>query len=311
MPYQNDMSTLADVVSPAAAASAGGYQSGLSNIQDAIKANIQQNTIPQEIQKASLANALLQAQGQTQQGISAQQQAAGLTAQQEQPSTSEAGIAGNQAKLSAAQLENLSNIGGTVNKMADFLDKIPPPARPAMMQSFLDQNGVKDPGIRQAVSSGDPQLLRTIGMGLIQHSQGYVQSMDLEREKGAQQRANTELENAGRLANTKELVSGRTDVAEINKSAKAMMLKTDNIIASLTAKQAAGQLTPDEAATLNQARQAQQLARTNPFINQMLQPDASAATNQMPVAQPGSVTSPQGNVPNAALEEARRRGLIK
>ncbi len=310
MPYENDMNSLAGIVGGAAAAQQAGIQNDTENQKAQTALQLQQATLPADIQKASLNNALLQAQGQAEQGVAAQQQAAGLTALQGQPSASQAGIAGNQAKLSTEQLTNLSNIGQTVNKMADFLTQVPPPARPAMMQSFLDQNGVKDPGIRQAVASGDPDLLRQIGMGLIQHSQSYVQGMAEIGAKGAEQRANTALEQAGQTERTGMMVGSKAEVANINKSAKAMMVKTDNIIAQLTNKQSQGALTPDEALTLNQARQAQQLSKTNPFINQMLQPDASADTNQMPVAQPGSVGTPPP-AGNALQAEMQRRGLLK
>ena len=310
MPYTNDMSTLADVVSPVDAAMQSGQQAGNQNIQDAIQTQIKQSTMPQEIQKASLNNALLQAQGQAEQGVAAQQQAAGLTALQGQPSASQAGIAGNQAKLSGSQLENLGNLGQTVNKLSDFMEQVPAPARPAMMAHYLDQQNITDPGIRQAVASGDPAMLRQIGLGLIQHSQSYVQGMAEIAAKGSEQRANTALEQTGQTERTGMLVGSKAEVANINKSAKAMLVKTDNIIAQLTAKQSQGALTPDEALTLNQARQAQQLSKTNPFINQMLQPDASADTNQMPVAQPGSVGTPPP-AGNALQAEMRKRGLLK
>jgi len=80
MPYTNDMQSLAQIVSPVDAAMQSGQQEGNANLQEALKTRIQQATMPQEIQKASLQNALLQAQGQNEQGVAAQNQAAGLTA---------------------------------------------------------------------------------------------------------------------------------------------------------------------------------------------------------------------------------------
>lgn len=316
MPYTNDMQTLANIVGGGAAAQQAGIQDDLENQKQQIANQVAQGQAGAEIARPYLQNMFTGQQVNTQQGVAQQEQAKGSEAQALLPSNIGLGLAKNETQLSAEKIQRMQQVGAIANQAASYMDNIPPPARPAAMQGLAQKFGI-DVSQLGPMASGDPDQLRQFSQSIVQGSQQYLTQAGLENVKGANQRANTEIENAGRLANTKEIVGGRTDVANIAANAKMMLAKTDNIIAALTAKQANGTLSQQEALTLNQARQAQQLARTNPFINQMIQGEGGVP-NQMPQATAGPnapsaspqtpMSAPAGN----ALEaEMRRRGLLQ
>jgi len=220
MPYTNDMATLADVVSPVDAAMQAGQQSGYSNIQDAIKTQIQQATMPQEIQKASLANALTQAQAYNEQGIGMQNTAKGIQDIYATPSATQAAIVGNQTKVSSDQLTKLNNLGAIVGNVANYMEGVPPPARPAAMQQFLKQQGIQDPGIIQAVSSGDPDILRNISQKIIQSSADY-QTKYMQEQAGTERTLGAAtISSEGRAAAAAEAARARVQAAEVAAKAR-------------------------------------------------------------------------------------------
>jgi hypothetical protein len=309
MPYQNDMATLASIVGGGAAASQAGIQDDLENQKQMIANQVAQGTQAADIAKPYLNNLFTGQQIGAEQGVAAQQQAKGAQDQALLPGNIALGQAKNATDIDAQKIQRFQQVGQLAGQVAGLMDGVPGPARPAAMQQLADKLGI-DPQTMGPLMSGDPDQLRQFSQKLIQSSSAYQMQMGEIGAKGGAQLANTELENQGKRDVATISAGGRLDVANVNAKAKTMMMKTDNIIAQLTAKQAQGALTPDEANTLNQARAAQQLAKTNPFINQMLQPDADASTNQMPVAQTGSVgaTPPAGNALEAAM---RRRGLLK
>lgn len=304
MPYQNDMATLADVVGGGSAALQAGTQNELANQQEAIKTQIQQATMPQEIQRASLNNALLQAQGQAEQGQAAQQQAAGLTALQGQPSASAANIAGNQVKLSTAQMEQMSNLGNMVGQLANYMQNIPPPARPAFMQHFLDQHDINDPGIRQAVGGGDPEVLGKISQGLFAASNQARAIQMQEGMRGDTARDVANISSEGRIEGQTIAAQAQIQKAEIAREYKEQAMTFEQRAAKAYA---AGDFqTYSDLAKM--AMNLRQLAAQN--TGQLIM----GTTPQIPVppTPQQSGQSPQGGPDSNAVEaEMRKRGFIK
>lgn len=317
MPYQNDMMSLADVVGPATAAGQAMTQDDLQNQKEQMANQVYQQQMPALGAEPGLKNLFTQAQTGAESGIAAQQQAEGQKAQALLPGGIQAGQAENQTKYNAQKLQQFGQMGQIAGQIAGMMDNIPEAARPAAMNELAQKYGI-NPADLGPLANGDPDQLRQFSQKVIQGTAQYQQSIGEINAKGVQQQINTQLENQGRLANTEAIVGGRTQVANINSQTKLMLQKTDNIIASLTAKQAAGTLTQQEAMTLNQARQAQQLVRTNPFINNMLQDQSQGTPNQMPQATAGPNSAPTTQAPaaapqggNAVEAEMRRRGLIQ
>lgn len=205
MPYTNDLATLSDVISPVDAAMEQGQQSGYQGLQSAVQNNIAQATMPQEIQKATLANQLLNAQGYAEQGLGMQNQAKGLADLYAAPSTAQATVAGNQAKLTSSHVEQIGQLGQIVGGLADQMQSVPGPARRAMMNQILDSFGVQDPSIRQIMASGDPDQLRQISQGLFQASNAARQTV-----LGEGIRQQTALGVAGIGANARQQVAETT-----------------------------------------------------------------------------------------------------
>ena len=81
MPYQNDLMSLADVVSPAYAAGQGMQQEDLANQKQQLENERFAGQNPAEIAKPGLQNLFTQAQTGAEQGIAQQQQAKGTEAQ--------------------------------------------------------------------------------------------------------------------------------------------------------------------------------------------------------------------------------------
>jgi len=317
MPYTNDMQSLAQIVSPVDAAMQSGQQEGNANLQEALKTRIQQATMPQEIQKASLQNALLQAQGQNEQGVAAQNQAAGLTAMQAQPSASQAAIAGNQLKLNTDQLENMNNLGAMVGQVAQYMQNVPGPARPAMMQQFLDQHNVTDPGIRQAVASGDPELLQRISQGLFATSQQARMTTLQEGLKGQTARDVATTQSEGRVTAAELAAGAREQAARIAANVKQVLAGPEQMYAQLTQRIGTPQEQPGDRARATDLRNT--IIQLRQFGAQTTRElvmgpgsgivQGSSDFNGYGTAPPAPAT--QAPPQNALIEEARKRGLMK
>lgn len=319
MPYTNDMATLAQVVSPVDAAMQSGQQDGNQNISDAVKNNIAQQTMPQEIQKASMLNQLYQAQAQNEQGLAMQNQAKGLTDMQTQPSTAAATVGGNQAKLSTDQLTKMNNLGGMVQNMASFMDQVPPPARQAMLGQILDQAGVSDPGLRQGLTSVDPQqlpqALRQIGDGLIQHSASYQTEAMKESEGTARATTVAQIQGNARTSAAEASANARIQAANISRQMHesqqtfeqaAVRLQSTNPQLAQQYAQAALQLRQAQAGITNQLVQGEPLQMPN--IQAPGGGDGSQPVNAAPAQGPAASG---GFDPSAAIAEAQKRGLMK
>lgn len=320
MPYQNDLSTLAQVVSPVDAAMQSGQQEGYGNIQSALSTNLAQQQLPLEVQKSQLNNALLQAQGQNEQGVAAQNQAKGLTAIQTQGSESGATQAVNLAKMSSAQMEQLSNMGQIVGQLSQYMQQVPGPARASVMAQFLDQHGVNDPGIRQVVASGDPDVLNKVSQGLFGVSQ---QARAIQLQKGmegqtARDVANIEVQGRENVANT--AADAKRYAADQARQVRMMQQNTDQALAQIVQRLGTpGEQPGDrEKAQFLQSQSLQLRQLGAQTTQQLLGLGGNAADlSTIPTADINNIPSgnggQQGAAPNgnALLEEARKRGLMK
>lgn len=292
MPYQNDLSTLADVVGPAYAAQQAGIQNDAANQQAQAEAAVAQNTIGAKSQQPTLANQLLGAQTYAEQGLGMQQQAKGLQDLYAAPSGAQAMVAGNQLKISQDQAEKLSTLGQMSGQLAGYMQQIPPAARPAAMQQFLQSQNVTDPGIVQAIGDGDPDKLNALSQHLFETSSQARQTILSEGIRGqtAENVAAQEVQGRQNVAST--LAGSRVNVAGINAAVKQATAGLGALQQQLYAKVSNGTATPAERQALDSINQTQQLTRQgSPF--QAAITGTAVAPNVPPVPN----TSGQGNQP--------------
>lgn len=291
--YQNDMSSLADIVGPAYAAQQAGIQNDAANQEALANAQVKQATVPAEIQKPFLGNLFTAAQTAGQQGLAQQEQAKGAVANALVPSEIGAGQAGNQAKITSAHVEQLGQLGQIVGGIADHMAGVPGPARPAMMGQILDSMGVTDPAMRQLVANGDPDQLHQVSQGLFQASNAARQATLQENIRGQYQENVAGIHAAGGLAQTKELVRGRQGVAETQANAKLAGIQ--QVIGDLTRKVANGTATQADREALDYANRTQQMIRSgNPMTSQLL----GIQTQSNVPSTPGTNAPAQPSVPN-------------
>src|SRR5579859_6268292 len=111
MPYQNDMSSLADIVGPAYAAQQAGIQNDAANQIEAAKAQVAQGTVQPEIEKAGLANLFTQAQTAQQQAQTQGTTLGNIQKAGTLGSDIAATNVGNQLKISQDQVQKLNTLG--------------------------------------------------------------------------------------------------------------------------------------------------------------------------------------------------------
>jgi len=324
MPYTNDMATLADVVSPVDAAMNAGQQEGNANIQDAIKTQIQQATMPQEIQKASLANALTQAQAYNEQGIGMQNTAKGIQDINATPSATQAAIAGNQAKVTSAHVDQLQQLSQVVGSLDQQLQQYPDALKPSMVGQFLDSNGVQDPAIRQMMmnAASQPGGLTQIANGLFSASSKVRESLALENARGGYQLAGTSMEVAGREQTAKEQADARRYIADQKAQTDRLKQTTDQALAQIVQRLGTPQeQSGDRERAQFLQQQSEQLRQMQALTNQQLLGIGVPQANINQIPQPGGAPTPnvpqgQGTTPPATAEDAvtaemRKRGLLK
>ena len=324
MPYTNDMATLADVVSPVDAAMNAGQQEGNANIQDAIKTQIAQQTMPQEIQKASLANALTQAQAYETKGLGMQSVAKGITDINATPSATQAAIAGNQAKVTSAHVDQLQNLGQVVGSLDQQLQGYPDAAKPAVVSQFLNSNGVQDPSIRQLMmnAASQPGGLTQISQSLFNASNKVRETLAEANVKGGYQLAGTSMEVAGREQTAKEQADARRYIADQKAITDRLKQNTDQALAQIVQRLGTPQEQPGdrERATYLQ-QQSEGLRQQQALANQQLLGIGVPQANINQIPQTGGAPTPnvpqgQGTTPPATAEDAvtaemRKRGLLK
>lgn len=320
MPYQNDMSTLADVVSPAYAAQQAGMQNELENTRQSLANQLSQGQLAAKIQEPTLANALLKAQGQAEQGVAGQQQALGLTALGNQPLAQQAQAQGLKTQITGDQAKNLGMVGSMAGQIAGMMDNLPPPARPAAMQQVMQQYNL-NPDQIGPLASGDPEQLRNFSKNAIQMSQDYQTRSMEATTKGEYGLAEAELAGKYHLASTQELAGARKyaadAAAEVKKATAPLGALQQQIYTRLTngsSKDPAG-----DRAMLNNINQTlQQIHQTSLFQQGITGTNAPATVPPVPGTTQGtpSITAPTQQpttaaTGNAVEEEMRRRGLLK
>lgn len=317
MPYQNDMSTLADVVSPAYAAQQTGIQNDTANQEAQTKLGILQQQAPALAQQPGLENLYKQAQTGLTQGQGMAAQASGIKDLALLPGNIQLGQTQQGTEITKAHVQQMGQLGQLVGQVAGVMDRVPAAARPAAMQHILQQNGI-DPNSIGPLASGDPDILRDISQKMIGAS-GEFQKMVAEQGiKGQTERDVANIHGQYGLANTKELVEGRKDVAQTN--AQAKLAGIQQVIGALTKKVADGTATEADRQALAYANQTQQMIRSgNPMASQLL----GINTQSNVPGVPGTV-GPQPTVPNTTPQASsgginpsdveaamRARGLIK
>lgn len=312
MPYTNDMATLAQVVGPAYAAQQAGIENEAQNEQELAKGQVAQATVPQEIQKATLANQLLGAQGYAEQGLGMQNQAKGLADLYAAPSAAQAQVAGNQAKITSAHVGQLQQLGEIVGNLDQQMQGIPGPMRAAYMGRFLDSQNVTDPGIRQLAMNAASQEggLTQLSQGLFQASNNARQAVLQENIRGGYQLGVAQTNVAGREAVAEANAQARVNVANINAQIRQQQQTFEQ--AAVAAQKRGDMQTYQQMSQLAmQMRQAQAQLNSQLLFGQGL-PNPAVGGGE-PTA-PGAPQQPaQGGSPmdDALTAEMRKRGLLK
>lgn len=317
MPYQNDMSTLANIISPVDAAVQAGTEQYAQNQQDLAKAAVAQATVPAEIQKPYLGNLFTAAQTAGQQGLAQQEQAKGQVAQALVPGEIGAGQAGQEAKLTSAHVDQLQNLGQIVGTLDQSMQGVPAAARPAIVGQFLDSNGVKDPSIRQMMlnAAGQEGGLQQVSQGLFNASDKARQMVLGENIRGGYQLGTAQIGAQGRLASAEATAQARVQVANITAQMRQQM-QTFEQAAVQAQKNGNPQLAQQYTQAALQLRQAQANLNSQLLFGQGLNNPMSGNTPEVtPQGGTPAPAAPQGNQPpkveDAVTAEMRKRGLLK
>jgi hypothetical protein len=319
MPYQNDMSTLADVVGPAYAAMQAGIQNDATNAKTQLDLQTAQAQQPAEIQKPFLANMFQQAQTEEAQQRGLGQGLQNYAAQQTMPGAIGATNAKNQLAQTQADSGKLLQLGQLAGQVAGYMDNIPPPARQAAMSQILQQNGV-DPSRLGVLANGDPDMLRSFSQKAIQASSSYQEKL-MEQNM----RFNEATTVAGIQGDTSRAVAnigkeGRVEAAQLQAETKKQLANMQQVAGQLYAKVAAGTASPEERAALQNMTQVMQLIRSNPFPSSITGTNVVPSVPAIPDTTQTTPTQPDlgkgplaGNQPSPSDVEAemRRRGLLK
>lgn len=304
MPYMNDMSTLADVVGPAYAAQQIGMQNAQGNQEADIKNQVLAGQAPAEIQKPGLQNLFTQAQTAAQDATTQGTQLGNLEKAGTLGSSINATNAGNQVKLTQDQAQKLSTLGQMAGQIAGYMDNVPQPARPAMMQQLAQQYGLdlnKMPGIE----SGDPDVLRSVSQKMVQMSAPYQTGMAEQTLKNQGAADVAGISGNARISAAEASANARIQAANITKQMHeqqqtfeqaAVRLQGTNPQLAQQYAQAALQLKQAQAGITNQLIQGQPLQMPD------ITSGGGGASGGAPAA------PPQGNAIEA---EMRKRGLLK
>lgn len=313
MPYQNDMNTLADIVSPVDAAVQMGQQNQMANQAEQMKNQVYQQQMPALAQQPGLENLFTQARTAGSEASTQGQTLGNIGQAGTLGSTINATNTGNQLKISTDQLTKMGQLGQMANAIAGQMDNIPAPARPAAMQQ-LAQKYQLDPQQLGNLMTGDPGLLRQTASAMIQGSQGYQEQM---------------LKNTGQSNVAQIGASSREDVAQTRAQAQQyvadqkrqvdqMKVNIDQQIAALTGRIGSPQEQPGDKDRLNFLSQQQlqvkqmQAQTTQALLGMSGTPGQAPTAPQLNIG--GNTSTPNAPQPpagNAVEAEMRRRGLIK
>lgn len=319
MPYTNDAQTLANIVGGPSASYQSGVDQGNTDYADQIKNQVAAVQAPAESQRPALANLFTQAQTSAEQGLAQQQQAKGVVDQATVPGQ----IGATNAKLTTEQMQakaqGLSTIGQIAGQVAGMMDNVPGPARPAAMAQILQKYNI-DPSSLGALASGDPDQLRQFSLSAIKNSAGYVQTMDVERQKAASAQDVAGINQTGEISKAQIMAQASTQRAQIAAEAKQKLMNMGQLQASLEKKVADGSASPQEIQQVNQLREANQVARQNPYMANLLfggQSNGEIPGGTMPqvpqVPMPQGSTSPMtpnrssGSMPPEQMQSAAKQ----
>lgn len=327
MPYQNDLSTLADVVGPAYAAQQAGIQNDAANQEEQMKNQVYQAQMPALEQEPGLKNMFTQAQTGTQQGLAQQAQAKGTEDQAIVPSNIAAGQAGNELKLSQDQVGKLQSLGQMAGQVAGIMDNVPPPARPAAMQQILQKNGI-DPQQLGPLASGDPDMLRAAAQKMMSMNTEYQTKLMQETVHGQTARDVAQTTSSGRVEAAGITAAARESVANIAAKVKQQLANIDQQISQLTTRIGTPQEQPGDHERLQFLAQQQTTTRqfgaetTRALIGMGTYPGSGIQGTAAPTLnippQGGNTPTPAGapagqGFPSAdeIAAEMKRRGLVK
>lgn len=321
MAYQNDLSTLADVVSPVDAAVQAGIQNRQSNESENLANQLKAGTLQADIAKPGLANVFQQAQNQKAQ---MENDATAAT----QPGAIAATNAGNQTKVGADQIAKVGQLGQLAGQLAGYMDQIPEASRPAAMQEFMQKQGI-DPSKLGALVDGNPDNLRSFSTKMNQMSANYQTELMKENQNTARSTAVAGIQSDSRRDVANAQIEGKLAAENVKAKAREALAPLGALQREIYAKVANGTATPAERATLDSINKTQQLVRSGQPLAASITgtdvqsnvpgvPDTTpggqgdAPVNYTP-AQGGGAASTGGNAPSPSDIEAemRRRKLIK
>lgn len=299
MPYQNDLMSLADIVSPAYAAGQGMQQEDLANQKQQLENERYAGQNPAEIAAPGLKNLFQQQQTATQTGLAQQAQAKGTEEQALLPGTIKAGQAGLETKYGAEKIQQFQQMGMIANQAAGMMDNVPEAARPAAMAQLAQKYGI-DPQALGPLANGNPDNLRNFSQKLIQGSQEY-QTKYMEQQAATER---TGMAVSGRQQAAEISADARRAVADIQRQTREAIAPLGALQQQLYAKVASGTATDSDRATLNSINQVQQLTRQgSPFQAGITGTNVQANVPAVPNTTPQQAPT---NVPNnsPAMQQA-------
>jgi hypothetical protein len=312
MPYQNDLATLADVVSPVYAANQAGIQNEAANQKQQMENQVYQAQMPALEQEPGLKNLFTQAQTAQTSNLAQGDMLKNIETAGSLGSTINAANAGNNLKITQDQAAKLNTLGQMAGQIAGMMDNVPAPARPAMMQRILIQAGVRPDQLESLgpILSGDPDLLRHVATNITQMSPGFQQATAVEGQRAQAQRDVANITSDARVTAAEKSAQARIQAAEINRQAKQQALNFEQLAAQ---RYAAGDMKGAEqlrqaAASVRQlaAQTTQSLVGVQPQFGGFDQ-GAPAPTATPPAATTGG----QAPAPGDVEAEMKRRGLLK
>lgn len=258
MPYQNDMSTLADIVGPATAAGQAMTQDDLENQANQMKNQVAQGTMAADIAKPGLQNMFTQAQTGAEQGIAQQQQAKGAQDQALLPSSIGAGVAKNQTEISGQKLQQFQQMGTIAGQAAGLMDNIPEAARPAAMQQLAQKYGVDIQSLGP-LANGDPDQLRNFQQKMVQSTGDFQTKMALEEKQAQSREAVANTQSEGRITASENAAQARVAATQIQSKTKELTANMNQQFSQIIARIGTPQEQPgdrDRAQTLKDTMQA-------------------------------------------------------
>jgi hypothetical protein len=208
--YVNDMTSLADIVNPAAAAGQAGQQDQAAANADALKNQLSAGTLPADIQAAGLKNLFTQAQTAQEQATTQGTTLGNIEKAGTLGSTIGATNAGNQLKITSDQAAQLQQLGQYASQLAPIMAQAPAALRPVLMRSFLQKQGV-DPESLGPIADGDPDVLNQVGQRMFEASQGARQTTLEKSLEGSNQAIVAGIQSSGRTQAAEITATGRVE----------------------------------------------------------------------------------------------------